>query len=64
MGTVNLFLQNHLEARKNELLDDGDTEFITEKYQFRLKIKASKFSCAIEGIHFNIGLDGDILWKN
>lgn len=62
MGTPNLFLQNHLEARKNELLDDGDTFFDASKKQYRLKIKASKFNCAIEGKHFEIRPDGEIKW--
>lgn len=63
MRTPNLFLQNHLEARKNEDLDDGDTSFDVTKYQYRLKIKADKFKCAIEGLHFEIKLDGEIEWK-
>ncbi|MGI8581257.1 MAG: type II CRISPR RNA-guided endonuclease Cas9 [Chitinophagaceae bacterium] len=62
MGTPNLFLQNHLEARKNELLDDGDTIFDANKLQYRLKIKADKFTCAIEGKHFEIKVDGEINW--
>lgn len=63
MGTPNLFLQNHLEARKNELMDDGDTNFNSSKYQYRLKIKADKFTCAIEDKHFKIKPDGQINWK-
>lgn len=63
MGTPNLFLQHHLEARKNELLDDGDTIFEPKKEQYRLKIKADKFTCAIENIHFLINIDGQIKWK-
>lgn len=63
MGTPNLFLQHHMEARKNELLDDGDTFFDTGKYQYRLKIKADKFTCAIERKHFDIMPDGTIKWK-
>ncbi|NOU39423.1 MAG: hypothetical protein HOO89_11975 [Ferruginibacter sp.] len=62
MGTPNLFLQNHLEARKNELLDDGETFFEPNKKHYRLKIKADKFTCAIEGKHFEIKLDGEIKW--
>jgi len=62
MGTANLFLQNHIEARKNELLDDGDTNFDASKYQYRLKIKADKFICAVEGTHFSINPDGEIKW--
>jgi len=62
MGTPNLFLQHHLEARKNEILDDGDTFFDPLKKQYRLKIKADKFVCAIENIHFRIEIDGNIKW--
>jgi CRISPR-associated endonuclease Csn1 len=63
MGTPNLFLQNHLEARKNELLDDGDTSFNPASSQYRLKIKADKFNVAIENRHFEINPDGEINWK-
>lgn len=63
MGTPNMFLQNHLEARKNDLLDDGDTLFDPSKNQYRLKLKADKFTCAIEGKHFEIKPDGEIIWK-
>lgn len=62
MGTPNLFLQNHLEARKNELLDDGDTSFDSTLNSYRLKIKADKFTCAIEGKDFKMEIDGDIKW--
>jgi hypothetical protein len=62
MGTPNLFLQNHIEARKNEILDDGDTSFSPVSYQYRLKIKADKFTVAIEGKHFEIMPDGEIKW--
>jgi len=62
MGTPNLFLQNHIEARKNELLDDGDTSFNPSSYQYRLKIKADKFTAAIEGKHFEVMPDGVIKW--
>ncbi len=62
MGTPNLFLQNHIEARKNELLDDGDTSFNSSLYQYRLKIKANKFTAAIEGKHFEVMPDGEIKW--
>ena len=63
MGTPNLFLQNHIEARKNELLDDGDTSFSPSSYQYRLKIKADKFVAAIEDKHFEIKPDGEVKWK-
>jgi CRISPR-associated endonuclease Csn1 len=62
MGTPNLFLQNHLEARKNEQLNDGETTFNSTQKSYRLKIKADKFTCAIENIHFKINVDGTIHW--
>ncbi len=62
MGTPNLFLQHHLEARKNDLLDDGDTSFDSTKSQYRLKIKSDKFSCALEKKDFEVKLDGKIKW--
>ena len=63
IGTPYLFLQNHLEARKNELLDDGDNLFNPSEKQYRLKIKANKFTCAIEGKDFDIAPDGNITWR-
>lgn len=62
MGTPNIYLQNHIEARPNELLGDGDTQFDPAKYQHRLKLKADKFTCALEGKHFEIKPDGQINW--
>ncbi len=63
MGTPNLFLQNHLEARKNELLGDGDTLFDPKLNSYRLKIKADKFTCAIENKDFKIQINGDLSWQ-
>ncbi|RYZ28007.1 MAG: hypothetical protein EOO10_10950 [Chitinophagaceae bacterium] len=62
MGTPNIYLQNHLEARANDQLGDGDTQFDSTKYQYRLKLKADKFSCALEGKHFEVKPDGQIHW--
>jgi hypothetical protein len=44
------------------MLNDGDTSFNPSSYQYRLKIKSDKFSCAIEGKHFEVMLDGEIKW--
>ena len=60
MGTPNIHLQNHVEARPD--LDDGDTLFSPDRYQYRLKLKADKFTCAIEGKHFKIMPDGEVIW--
>lgn len=62
MGSPYIYLQNHIEARKNELLGDGDTTFDPAKYQYRLKLKANKFTCIIENIHFRVLPDGEIEW--
>ena len=61
-STKYIYLQNHIEARKNEELGDGDTSFDTSKYQPRLKLRADEFTCVIENKHFIINLDGSINW--
>jgi hypothetical protein len=61
-STKYLYLQNHIEARKNEELGDGDTSFDPQKYQPRLKLSASQFFAAIESKHFNVMPDGEINW--
>lgn len=62
MGSPYIYLQHHLEARPNDLLGDGDTLFDPLKYQHRLKLKADKFTCAIEKKHFEVAVDGSIIW--
>lgn len=62
VGSPYIYLQNHLEARLNDVLGDGDTAFDSKKYQPRLKLKAEKFTCAIEGKHFVVYPDGNIKW--
>lgn len=62
MGSPYIYLQFHLEARPNDQLGDGDTLFDHTKYQHRLKLKADRFTCAIENIHFRVTPDGNILW--
>ena len=61
-STKYIYLQNHIEARKNEELGDGDTSFDTSKYQSRLKLRADEFTCVIENKHFLINIDGSIKW--
>lgn len=62
MGTPFIYTQNHIEARPNDKLGDGDTLFNPDKYQFRLKVVAKNFTCAIEGKHFKLTPDGTIVW--
>lgn len=64
MGTPQIYLQFHLEARPNDLLDDGDTIYDPLKYQYRLKLKADKFTCTFEGKHFEVKPDGEVIWKH
>lgn len=61
-GSDYIFLQNILEARPDKELGDGETEFIPEKYQPRLKLTAENFNFLREGSHFNIKPDGNIEW--
>lgn len=61
-GSDYIFLQNILEARPDKELGDGETEFIPEKYQPRLKLTAENFNFLREGSHFNIKPDGSIEW--
>lgn len=62
VGSPYIYLQFHLEARSNDQLGDGDTIFNAEKPQYRLKLKAGKFTCVIEGTHFKVMPDGEIKW--
>jgi CRISPR-associated endonuclease Csn1 len=63
IGVTNyIYLQNHLEARKNDELGNGDGIFDRNLYQSRLMLNPDKFTCAIEGKHFEIKLDGEIKW--
>jgi CRISPR-associated endonuclease Csn1 len=61
-GSPLIYLQNHLEARSNDNLSEGDTSFDEKKYQHRLKLVASGFKCAIEHQDFEVKLDGQIVW--
>jgi len=62
-GAPLIYLQSHIEARPNDQLKDGDTIFDYSKYQYRLKVVASNFKCAVEDKHFEIKPDGRIIWK-
>lgn len=62
-GTLFIYLQNHLEARKNDVLGDGDKIVDFNIFQPRVYLSPSNFTCAMEGKHFEIMLDGKIKWK-
>jgi CRISPR-associated endonuclease Csn1 len=61
-GSPLIYLKNHIEARSNDELEADETVFNPNKYQNRLKIVASKFQGAIEGIDFKLSIDGRIVW--
>ncbi len=63
MGSPFIYLQNHLEARTNEKVGNGDTSFKPREYQARLTLVANSFICAIEGKDFEVNPDGEIKWK-
>lgn len=61
-STVYVYLQHHLEARKDNVLGNGDKDAIAGTAQPRLFLSASKFNCALEGKDFIMRLDGSIEW--
>jgi CRISPR-associated endonuclease Csn1 len=61
-STVYVYLQHHLEARKNDELGTGDKEVILGRSQPRIFLNAVKFNCALEGRDFNVNVDGSINW--
>lgn len=61
-STVYVYLQNQVEARKNEELSNGEKDLNLDIYQARVFLGASKFRAAIEGKHFDISIDGQINW--
>lgn len=56
-----IFLQNHIEARSNTDLSDGDTVFNISNYQSRLMLTAKNFNCIIENRDFFISDTGKII---
>ncbi len=57
-----VYLQNHLEAKKNDLLGNGEIIYDSKIYQPRLMLNPTKFICAIESVDFDIMIDGEIKW--
>ena len=62
-STVYIYLQNHLEAKNPDELGNGEKDIDLEKYQSRIFLSASKFTCAIEGKDFDLSIDGNIRWR-
>ncbi len=61
-STVYVYCQNHIEARNNEELGNGEKDVNLENYQSRVFLNASKFNAAIENKHFEVAPDGVIIW--
>jgi len=61
-ATVYIYLQNHLEAKTNEELGNGEKEVNFNIYQSRIFLNSAKFNCAIENKHFETTIDGAIKW--
>jgi CRISPR-associated endonuclease Csn1 len=62
-GADYIYLQNVIEARPDKELGHGETKFIPNKFQPRLKLTAENFKFAIKGKDFEIMPDGEIIWK-
>ena len=61
-GADYVYLQNHIEARPDNELGDGDTLFNVSNYQARLKLTAKNFNCLIEGRDFTVSDSGHIVF--
>ena len=57
-------LQHHLEARKDEELGNGDSKINFDTPSPRLLLSKSNLSILIEGKHFDIKPDGEIVFKS
>jgi CRISPR-associated endonuclease Csn1 len=60
-----IYLKNHIEARAEKEIKEKEYRNLDFNiYQSRLQFTADKFTCAIEGKHFTIAIDGTINWIN
>jgi CRISPR-associated endonuclease Csn1 len=60
MGTPNIYLQNHIEARQDKDIEKALTQIDIIINPMRYKLKADKFNFAIEGVDFEVKLDGRV----
>lgn len=58
-----IYLQHHKEARQDSELGKGSTKIDLSSYQPRLRMTAGNFNGLIEGLNFEITLDGKIAFK-
>ncbi len=60
-----IYLQSHIEARSNDKIrnDEDFSVFDNTKYQARLNLVSTNFSCIIEGRDFEISKNGEINFK-
>jgi CRISPR-associated endonuclease Csn1 len=62
-NTIYVYLQNHMEARADNELGNGDSEIDLQKNQPRLSLSSGNFKCALEERDFTVNIDGTIEWK-
>ena len=59
-GADYVYLQNHIEARPDNVLGDGNTLYNAIEYQGRLKLTAKNLNCLIENRDFIVSNEGKI----
>lgn len=62
-STVYIYCQNHIEARSNDELGNGEKDLDFNRLQPRVFLGASKFNAALESRDFEITPDGEINLK-
>ena len=60
-GADYVFLQNHIEARPDNVLGDGNTLYNATEYQGRLKLTAKNLNCLVENRDFIVSNEGRII---
>jgi len=60
VGIDYIYLQNHIEAREDNLIGQPETFFDSNKYQSRIMLTSKKFNCLVEGRDFRITTNGKI----
>ena len=63
IGTPYIYLQHHIEARKDNEIEKPYTDIDIKSKPMRYNLKSAKFNFAIEGKDFEIKIDGKIKWS-
>jgi CRISPR-associated endonuclease Csn1 len=62
-GADVIYLQNHIEARKDADIKEDFASFEADKYQPLLSLVANNLNCLLEGVDFEMNIDGTIKFK-